>query len=84
MPDCRQFLNGLCDYLDGTSDAASTAAVECHLRNCPKCRVICATVRETVRIYKRAWPECCVPADVEARLMAAIERLNRHPEARWR
>ena len=85
MISCRRILDGLCDYLDGTSDPDSIAATERHLEDCPSCRLIYATTRETLRIYKSAWSECCLPAEVEARLMAAVDRrCHRNPEGNQR
>lgn len=73
MLTCKQFLDELSEYLDETVDAEVRANIEAHLRECPNCWVICDTTKKTVRIYKGMEPYP-IPADVQNRLMAAIER----------
>lgn len=70
--NCRQFLGELCDYLDNPQDAGHSTELEGHLAACRKCRIVCETTRQTVRLYKSCWSVCEVPPDVEARLLAAI------------
>ena len=49
------------------------AKLEKHITECPNCWVIYDTMRKTVQIYKGMDPYP-IPADVEARLMQAIEK----------
>jgi len=65
---CREFLNELCDYLDGKCSAKA----EHHLARCRRCRIVCETTRQTVALYRRWSTDCAVPEDVERRLMAAL------------
>jgi predicted anti-sigma-YlaC factor YlaD len=71
---CRQFVEELCDYLDGTSDRHHLAEIERHLALCRKCRIVCETTRQTVTLYRQMWPAGALPADVEQRLMATLEK----------
>jgi anti-sigma factor RsiW len=77
--NCRHFIDELCDYLDGESDAGRAEEAGRHLKGCRKCRIVCETTRQTVLIYRRAWATYAVPAEVEARLMAAVERCCNRP-----
>jgi hypothetical protein len=43
------------------------------MTECPNCWVIADTTKKTVKIYKGMDPYP-IPSDVEARLMAALER----------
>jgi anti-sigma factor RsiW len=63
----------LSEYLDESIDAELRAKLERHMSECPNCWVIADTTRRTIKIYKGmdAQP---VPEDVEARLMAALDR----------
>jgi anti-sigma factor RsiW len=70
---CKDFLRELSDYLDESIEAEVRAKLEQHIAECPNCWVIADTTRKTVRIYKGMDPYP-VPADVEARLMKALER----------
>ena len=61
---CRGFLKGLGDCLESLDPDA-------HLQACPKCRMILETTRRAVELC-RGRHSCCVPPEVEARLMAAL------------
>ena len=69
---CSQCLGALCDYVDRTHDASTGAAVERHLVGCRKCRILFETTARTVSLYHTIACECCVPPDVEARLLTVI------------
>ena len=73
MLTCKDFLRELSDYLDESLDSAARARIEEHITECPNCWVIADTTRKTIQIYKGMDPYP-IPADVEARLMAALER----------
>ena len=73
MLTCKDFLHELSDYLDESIDAELRAKLEKHIAECPNCWVIADTTKKTVKIYKGMDPYP-IPSDVEARLMAALER----------
>jgi anti-sigma factor RsiW len=70
---CKDFLRELSDYLDEALDAEIRAKLEKHITECPNCWVIADTTRRTIKIYKGMEPYP-VPADVQSRLMAALEK----------
>jgi len=70
---CKDFLMELSEYLDESLDVALRAKLEQHMTECPNCWVIADTTKKTVKIYKGMDPYP-IPSDVEARLMAALER----------
>ncbi len=61
---CRQFVRELGDCLEGIQ-------FDAHLQACPKCRLLLETTRRTVQLYRARGP-CCIPPEVESRLMAAM------------
>ena len=73
MLTCKDFLRELSDYLDESLDAELRAKLETHITECPNCWVIADTTRRTIQIYKGMDPQP-IPADVESRLMAALEK----------
>ena len=73
MLTCKDFLNELSDFLDESIDVELRNKLEKHMADCPNCWVIADTTRKTVQIYKGMDP-VPVPRDVEARLMAALEK----------
>jgi anti-sigma factor RsiW len=70
---CKDFLAELSDYLDERLDAELRLKLERHITECPNCWVIADTTRRTIQIYKGMEP-CTIPADVENRLMLALEK----------
>ncbi len=73
MLTCKDFLSELSDYLDETIDAELRSKLERHITECPNCWVIADTTRKTIKIYKGMEPYP-IPADVESRLMKALEK----------
>ncbi len=73
MLTCKDFLHELSDYLDESLDKEERAKLEKHVSECPNCWVIADTTKKTVQIFKGMDPYP-VPEDVQARLMAALER----------
>lgn len=73
MLTCKEFLQELTDYLDENVDAEIRSKLEQHITECPNCWVVCDTTKKTIRIYKGMEPYP-IPSDVEARLMAALEK----------
>lgn len=73
MLSCKQFLQELNDFLDETLDPQVRAELERHVNECPNCWVVCNTTEKTVKVFKGCQPKA-VPADVESRLMAALEK----------
>jgi anti-sigma factor RsiW len=70
---CKEFLQELSDYLDETVDAEIRAKLEKHILECPNCWVISDTTKKTIHIY-RGMDAVPIPADVESRLMRALEK----------
>jgi anti-sigma factor RsiW len=63
----------LSDYLDESLDKDERTKLEKHVSECPNCWVIADTTKKTVQIFKGMDPYP-VPEDVQARLMAALEK----------
>jgi predicted anti-sigma-YlaC factor YlaD len=64
----------LTDYLDEKIEGDGKTQLEKHMAECPNCWVIFDTTRKTIEIYKGHERQCCVPSDVQERLVAAMER----------
>ena len=50
---CQDVVELLTDYLEGTLDPATTAAVEAHLAGCDACRIYVDQFRETIALLGR-------------------------------
>ena len=70
---CKEFMQELSDFLDEAVDTGTRQELERHINECPNCWVVADTTRRTVQIYKGMDP-FPVPADIESRLMAALDR----------
>jgi anti-sigma factor RsiW len=77
MHACRDYLDELGDYLDGALDLRRRAAIEGHLNACPRCQIVFQTTRRTVDLYRRM-PPCCVPTEVESRILSSLEQRFGH------
>lgn len=71
MPNCKEFLRELSDYLDDCLDEGTRAELDQHVQECPNCWVVLDTTKRTLKIYKGCEPKA-VPAALEDRLMAAL------------
>jgi hypothetical protein len=70
---CKEFLQELDEYLEKSLDAAQYAELQKHVNECPNCFVVCDTTEKTLKVFKGM--DCkAVPADIHARLMAAVEK----------
>ena len=83
MLTCKQFLQELNDFLDDTLDPKLKAELQKHVNECPNCWVVCDTTEKTLKgLQGHGVPKQC-PADIQARLMAAIESKMRRKRL-WR
>ena len=73
MLTCKDFLNGLNDFLDHTADPETHAHLTKHVNECPNCWVIVDTTKRTLQVYKGVEPQQ-LPEDLHTRLMKALEK----------
>jgi anti-sigma factor RsiW len=64
---CREAINVLADYLDGTMPAALAAELEGHLADCAPCRAYLVTYRKTRALGALA-ARVEMPEEMQARL----------------
>jgi anti-sigma factor RsiW len=70
---CRQVVEVVTDYLEGTMAARERARFEAHLAGCPHCREYLAQMRKTLEILGRIEPEELAP-EVQDELVALYRR----------
>jgi anti-sigma factor RsiW len=73
MLRCRDIVELLDDYLDGTLEPADALALEVHLRGCQDCTAFLATYRGTVRA-SRDLSEDQLPGELRERLLSLLRR----------
>lgn len=72
MLTCRELIDFLHEYVDGTLDVTRLGAFDAHLRACPECVNYLASYRVTMELCKDAVADDPVPADVPEELIRAI------------
>jgi anti-sigma factor RsiW len=69
---CRDFLENVSDYVDGTMEPDLRVKLEAHLAKCPDCWVEFDETKMTVEIIQNV--ECHpLPSDVHDRLLRTLE-----------
>lgn len=73
MLTCKDFLDELSEYLDGTIPGEMRKELEAHVTECPNCWVMVDTTKRTIQIYKGMEPQ---PLDegLHERLITALEK----------
>lgn len=61
------------DYLDPNVDEEVRRKLHKHVSECPNCFVVVDTTMKTLQVYKGMEPQK-MPADVENKLLKALER----------
>jgi anti-sigma factor RsiW len=74
--NCRQVVELMTDYLEGTLSAADRARFEGHIAGCDGCRAYLAQMRATRRIIGRLAEEP-IPEPVERELLEAFRNWRR-------
>lgn len=79
---CQNFLEQLSRYLDDELPAAERSEIQRHLRECPCCEEVLASLKHTVNVcHEEGRPE--LPPDVRQRARArVVELLQRAPVRR--
>jgi hypothetical protein len=68
---CKEFLQELNDYLDGSLDPTLKAELQDHLQWCNNCYVVCNTTQKTIEIYREN-QVYELPDDLRSKLHNAI------------
>lgn len=76
MLRCRDIVELLEDYLDGTLDPETASALEAHLADCQDCTAFINTYRGTVR-SSRGLSERQLPRELRERLITFLRRQAR-------
>lgn len=71
--NCKDFIQDISSYLDGTLDEDLKRTLEVHIKCCHHCKVIFDTTRKTIELYcdGKYYP---LPDEVRDRLHAALRQ----------
>jgi anti-sigma factor RsiW len=70
-PVCRDGVEVLLDYLEGTLPPSDRQALEAHVRGCPRCVAFVESYRQTPRIVREA-TVAAMPEDLKRSLRAFL------------
>lgn len=75
---CQDFLEQLSRYLDDEMPAAQRSEIQRHLRDCPCCEEVLASLKHTVDVcHEEGRPE--LPPEVRLRARARVVELLQRP-----
>jgi anti-sigma factor (TIGR02949 family) len=81
--DCRDFLEQVSDYIDGSLDELTCENFKKHLDECEHCQVVINTTKKTIELYHDKNMEIQLPPGVRSRLFHCLELddyIEDHPE----
>lgn len=70
---CRNLLNSLSDYVDGTLGERLCDDIERHLADCENCQIVVDTLRKTIYLVHATSEPQPIPADVRRRLFQRLD-----------
>ena len=71
--DCRDLLNSLSEYGDGSLQEEFCVEIERHMSACEDCRIVIDTLQKTVELYQTTSEPSTMPADVRQRLFHRLD-----------
>jgi anti-sigma factor RsiW len=70
---CRDYIEGLSDYLDGELDPDLCSEIERHVGQCDNCRIMVDSLRQTVRLCRDGRSEK-LPPELEHKLTDLLRK----------
>ena len=71
--ECRELLDSISGYVDGSLQEDLCRELERHLSECENCRVVVDTLRKTISLYQMGSANTDVPLGVRERLFKRLE-----------
>lgn len=72
---CRQIVDLLVDYLDGSLDRPTAESLHAHLEGCPPCIAFLNTYKGTVKAARKL-TETDIPPELKERLLSFLRDRN--------
>ena len=71
--NCRDLLNSLSDYVDGSLHKELCVEIERHMSGCEDCQIVIDTLRKTVYLYQTTTEPPTMPDEVRQRLFHRLD-----------
>lgn len=70
---CKECIDLLCDYFDGTLDSGMAASLEDHFKDCPPCVAFLETYRQTSDLCRKTLTAVEIPEPVKEKLREFVK-----------
>ena len=70
---CKDMLEDLSDYVDGSAEQSLCAELEKHMEDCPDCRIFVDTLQKTIFLYRQQDEARTLPEGGRNRLYRALQ-----------
>lgn len=70
---CKECIDLLCDYFDGTLDSGMAASLEDHFKDCPPCVAFLETYRQTSNLCRKTLTAVEIPEPVKEKLREFVK-----------
>ncbi|MDH5762792.1 MAG: zf-HC2 domain-containing protein [Nitrospinota bacterium] len=76
---CKECIELLCDYFEGTLDSNTATSLEDHFKDCPPCVSFLETYRQTSDLCRKTLSAVEIPEAVQERLRDFVKnRIQNH------
>ncbi len=70
---CKECIELLCDYFEGTLDSETASSLEDHFKDCPPCVSFLKTYRQTSDLCKKTLTAVEIPEPVQEKLREFVK-----------
>ncbi|NIP99266.1 MAG: zf-HC2 domain-containing protein [Nitrospinaceae bacterium] len=70
---CRECIELLCDYFEGSLDSQTASSLEDHFKDCPPCVSFLKTYRETSHLCRQTLSAVEIPEEVQSKLREFVK-----------
>ncbi len=70
---CKECIELLCDYFEGSLDSDTAASLEDHFKDCPPCVSFLETYRQTSHLCRKTLSEVEIPEIVQSKLREFVK-----------
>ncbi len=70
---CKECIDLLCDYFEGTLDSGIAASLEDHFKDCPPCVAFLKTYRQTSDLCRKTLTSVEIPEPVKEKLREFVK-----------
>ena len=76
---CKECIDLLCDYFEGTLNPDTAASLEDHFKDCPPCVSFLETYRQTSDLCRKTLTPVEIPEPVQAKLREFVKKHIQSP-----